>query len=127
MADTDTALPLGIELTVKLDIGDGAIVGELGTVTLEPGDTADKVIAEFLIKVAEAVNAQTKMALDMIDAGLMTRVEVPRGELPDPRYMPGTQVVRGTPEALALLLGNAQDVNDATPGEAGCCGGACKA
>lgn len=116
MADTDTALPLGIELTVKLDIGDGAIVGELGTVTLEPGDTADKVIAEFLIKVAEAVNAQTKMALDMIDAGLMTRVEVPRGELPGL-----------SPEALALVLGNAQDVNDATPGEAGCCGGACKA
>lgn len=117
MADTDTALPLGIELTVKLDIGDGAIVGELGTVTLEPGDTADKVIAEFLIKVAEEINAQTKMALDMIDAGLMTRVEVPRGTVPTGL----------TDRELALVLGNAQDVNDATPGEAGCCGGACQA
>lgn len=112
MADTDTNLPIGIELPVRLVIGtgDGVIDAEVGTVTLDPGDTADKVIAEFLFKVAEEIAAQSKMALEAIDMGVMTRVEVPAGE--DPRFMPGTTVVRGTPEALALLLGNAQDVNN---------------
>ncbi len=111
MADTDTTLPIGIELPVRLVIGTGTgvIDAEVGTVTLDPGDTADKVIAEFLVKVAEEIIGQSEMAKDLIEAGLMTRVEVPAGE--DPRYMPGTTVVRGTPEALALLLGNAQDVN----------------
>lgn len=126
MADTDTTtLPIGVELTVKLVIGDGVIVGDLGTVTLDPDDTPDKVIAEFLFQVAKEIAAQTDAAQALIDAGVGTRVEVPVGEDPA-RYMPGTTVVRGTPEALALLLGNAQDVNDATPSEAGCCGGACK-
>jgi hypothetical protein len=113
MADTDTTLPIGIELPVRLVIGTGTgvIDAEVGTVTLDPGDTADKVIAEFLVKVAEEIIGQSEMAKDLIEAGLMTRVEVPAGE--DPRYMPGTTVVRGTPEALALLLGNAQDVNEA--------------
>lgn len=113
MADTDTTLPIGIELPVRLVIGTGTgvIDAEVGTVTLDPGDTADKVIAEFLLKVAEEIIGQSEMAKDLIEAGLMTRVEVPAGE--DPRYMPGTTVVRGTPEALALLLGNAQDVNEA--------------
>lgn len=145
MADTDTpALQYGVEFPVKLVIGDGVIVGELGTVTLDPGDTADKVIAEFLMKVAEEVMAQTKMALDLISVGAMARVEVPVGEEPDARYL--------TPEALALVLGNAQDVNEAcvpqpcppfteerltvvplTDAEkiaadcGGCCGGACQA
>jgi hypothetical protein len=129
MADTDTTLPIGIELPVRLVIGtgEGVIDAEVGTVTLDPGDTADKVIAEFLLKVAEEIIGQSEMAKGMIEAGLMTRVDVPADLDPnhwsqwaeehqagqDPRYMPGTTVVRGTPEALALLLGNAQDVNEA--------------
>lgn len=124
MADTDTTLPIGIEMPVRLVIGtgDGVIDAEVGTVTLDPGDTADKVVAEFLVKVAEEIMKQSEMAKDMIDMGLMTRVEVPAGE--DPRHMPGTTVVRGTPEALALLLGNAQDVHGhgrgcTTPGAPG--------
>jgi hypothetical protein len=136
MADTDTTLPFGVELTVKLDIGDGVIVGELGTVTLEPGDTPDKVIAEFLMNVAEEIMAQTAMAKGLIAEGLMQRVEVPAGKTP-------TSL---TAQELDLVLGNAQNVHQGgewikapngegvldlakvqLPTDAGdCCGGACR-
>lgn len=108
MADTDTTLPIGIELPVRLVIGTGTgvIDAEVGTVTLDPGDTADKVIAEFLIRVAEEIIGQSEMAKGMIEAGLMTRVEVPVGEQPDARYLPGTNLERGTPEALDFMIGD---------------------
>lgn len=114
MAKADSVkIPIGVELKVKLVIGDGAIEGDLGTVTLEPGDTPDKVVAEFLFQIAEHVAQQTAMAKELIDLGLMTRVEVPADQVPDKTVVTGM-----TPDLLAMVLANAEDVNQAVTGGA---------